>query len=217
MDRVAAAFSGDGGAIVYSAMDVRLLAGLDVSRGLFRCISRDHALSDEKRSAAFGATDERGPRGRETAGAKDHHVSYVAGIYRAACHPDAGSPLRVVSHAALGCTHWRCPGRAWLPRCFFRLQGKHFHLRDHRIGAGPKVISTGPYALVRHPMYAAGLVLLLAMPIALGSWWGVLVFVAILPALLWRLFDEEKFLAKNLQGYPEYQTRVRYRLIPHIW
>jgi protein-S-isoprenylcysteine O-methyltransferase Ste14 len=80
-----------------------------------------------------------------------------------------------------------------------------------------KVISTGPYALVRHPMYAAGLVLLLAMPIALGSWWGMLVFLAILPALLWRLFDEEKFLAKNLPGYPEYQARVRYRLIPRVW
>jgi protein-S-isoprenylcysteine O-methyltransferase Ste14 len=80
-----------------------------------------------------------------------------------------------------------------------------------------KVISTGPYALVRHPMYAAALVMLLGIPIALGSWWGVLAFVAILPALLWRLFDEEKFLAKNLPGYPDYQTRVRYRLIPHIW
>jgi protein-S-isoprenylcysteine O-methyltransferase Ste14 len=80
-----------------------------------------------------------------------------------------------------------------------------------------KVISTGPYALVRHPMYAAALVMLLGIPIALGSWWGVLAFVAILPALLWRLFDEEKFLVKNLPGYPDYQTRVRYRLIPHIW
>jgi protein-S-isoprenylcysteine O-methyltransferase Ste14 len=80
-----------------------------------------------------------------------------------------------------------------------------------------KVISTGPYALVRHPMYATALVILLGISIALGSWWGVLVFVAILPALLWRLFDEEKFLAKNLPGYLEYQTRVRYRLIPRLW
>jgi protein-S-isoprenylcysteine O-methyltransferase Ste14 len=80
-----------------------------------------------------------------------------------------------------------------------------------------KVISTGPYALVRHPMYATALVMLLGIPIALGSLWGVLVFVAILPALLWRLFDEEKFLAKNLPGYREYQTRVRYRLIPRVW
>jgi protein-S-isoprenylcysteine O-methyltransferase Ste14 len=80
-----------------------------------------------------------------------------------------------------------------------------------------KVISTGPYALVRHPMYAGALVMLLGIPIALGSWWGILVFAAILPALIWRLFEEEKFLARNLAGYVEYQNKVRYRLIPAIW
>jgi protein-S-isoprenylcysteine O-methyltransferase Ste14 len=80
-----------------------------------------------------------------------------------------------------------------------------------------KVISTGPYALVRHPMYAGALVMLLGIPIALGSWWGILVFAAILPALIWRLFEEEKFLARKLAGYVEYQNKVRYRLIPAIW
>ena len=66
-------------------------------------------------------------------------------------------------------------------------------------------------------MYAGALVMLLGMPIALGSWWGVLVIVAILPALIWRLIDEEKFLARNLPGYVEYQDKVRYRLIPLVW
>jgi protein-S-isoprenylcysteine O-methyltransferase Ste14 len=80
-----------------------------------------------------------------------------------------------------------------------------------------KVISTGPYALVRHPMYAGALVMLVGIPIALGSWWGVLVIVAMIPVLIWRLFDEEKFLARNLPGYLEYQDRVRYRLIPLVW
>jgi protein-S-isoprenylcysteine O-methyltransferase Ste14 len=80
-----------------------------------------------------------------------------------------------------------------------------------------KVISTGPYALVRHPMYAGALVMLLGIPIALGSWWGVLVIAVIMPALIWRLFDEEKFLTRNLPGYREYQNKVRYRLIPHVW
>jgi protein-S-isoprenylcysteine O-methyltransferase Ste14 len=100
---------------------------------------------------------------------------------------------------------------------FFVFRENTFTSATIELAPDQKVISTGPYALVRHPMYAAGLVLLLAMPIALGSWWGVLVFVAILPALLWRLFDEEKFLAKNLPGYPEYQARLRYRLIPRVW
>jgi len=78
------------------------------------------------------------------------------------------------------------------------------------------VISTGPYALIRHPMYAGGLVMLVGMPIALGSWWGVLVMVVITPAVIWRLMDEEKFLATNLPGYVEYQRKVRYRLIPRV-
>jgi protein-S-isoprenylcysteine O-methyltransferase Ste14 len=80
-----------------------------------------------------------------------------------------------------------------------------------------RVISTGPYAQVRHPMYAAALVMLLGIPIALASWWGVLIIAALLPALIWRLIDEEKFLASNLPGYSEYQRKVRYRLVPKVW
>ena len=80
-----------------------------------------------------------------------------------------------------------------------------------------RVISTGPYAIVRHPMYSAALVMLLGAPIALGSWWGVLGMLVISPALVWRIFDEEKFLAGNLPGYAEYKEKVRYRLIPHVW
>ncbi len=100
---------------------------------------------------------------------------------------------------------------------FFVFRQNSFTSATIELAPDQKVISTGPYALVRHPMYAAALVMLLGIPIALGSRWGLLVFVAILPALLWRLFDEEKFLAKNLPGYREYQTRVRYRLIPRVW
>jgi protein-S-isoprenylcysteine O-methyltransferase Ste14 len=80
-----------------------------------------------------------------------------------------------------------------------------------------RVISTGPYAWVRHPMYATALVMLLGFPIALGSWWGVLIVVALVPALVWRLLDEERFLARNLLGYIDYQGSVRYRLLPLIW
>jgi len=85
------------------------------------------------------------------------------------------------------------------------------------LAADQRVISTGPYAIVRHPMYATALVMLLGIPISLGSWWGVLVVLALLPALIWRLLDEERFLAGNLPGYVAYQGRVRYRLLPHIW
>ncbi len=85
------------------------------------------------------------------------------------------------------------------------------------LAADQKVISTGPYALVRHPMYAGALPMLLGMPIALGSWWGLAPFFVIVPALIWRIFDEEAFLTKNLAGYASYKQKVRYRLIPHFW
>ena len=80
-----------------------------------------------------------------------------------------------------------------------------------------KVISTGPYAFVRHPMYAGGLLYLLGMPLALGSYWGLLVLGAMMPFLIWRLLDEERFLSKHLPGYTEYCAKVRWRLIPGVF
>jgi protein-S-isoprenylcysteine O-methyltransferase Ste14 len=80
-----------------------------------------------------------------------------------------------------------------------------------------RVVSTGPYAVVRHPMYASGSMYLLGTPLALGSYWGLLVLGALMPFLIWRLLDEEGFLAKNLPAYTEYQQRVQYRLVPFVW
>ncbi len=80
-----------------------------------------------------------------------------------------------------------------------------------------RVISTGPYAVVRHPMYASALLYLAGTPLALGSFWGLLALAVMIPFLIWRLYDEERFLALNLEGYKEYQKKVRHRLIPLIW
>ena len=85
------------------------------------------------------------------------------------------------------------------------------------VDAEQKVISTGPYSQVRHPMYIGALILLLGTPLALGSWWGVLTIVPITAAIIWRLLDEERFLAKSLPGYVEYEKKVKYRLVPLIW
>lgn len=85
------------------------------------------------------------------------------------------------------------------------------------VAADQKVISTGPYAMVRHPMYASALLYLLGTPLALGSYWGFAALACLLPFLIWRLFDEEKFLAENLPGYVDYQKTVRHRLLPGIW
>lgn len=86
-----------------------------------------------------------------------------------------------------------------------------------KIHKDQKVISTGPYAWVRHPMYFGGLIFLLGVPLALGSYWGLLVFVPLAAVLIWRLIDEEKLLAKDLPGYTAYQEKVKHRLVPFIW
>jgi protein-S-isoprenylcysteine O-methyltransferase Ste14 len=80
-----------------------------------------------------------------------------------------------------------------------------------------KVISTGPYAIVRHPMYSGALVMLFATPLALGSWWGLLLFIPIILIIAWRLLNEEKFLSKSLSGYEEYCQKVQHRLVPFVW
>jgi protein-S-isoprenylcysteine O-methyltransferase Ste14 len=79
------------------------------------------------------------------------------------------------------------------------------------------VISTGPYSIVRHPMYSGALIMLIGTPIALGSWWGLMAFLFIAAVIVWRLIDEEKFLSANLPGYTEYCSKVRSRLIPGIF
>ena len=100
---------------------------------------------------------------------------------------------------------------------FFVLRENSYGASTIQIAEGQTVISTGPYALVRHPMYAAALVMLVGVPLALGSWWGLFVLLAILPVLIWRLLDEERFLRQKLPGYAEYQTKVKYRLAPFVW
>jgi len=100
---------------------------------------------------------------------------------------------------------------------FLAFRENSFGAATIELSEDQRVISTGPYAWVRHPMYAAGLLMLSGIPLALGSGWSVLLMLALLPALLWRLNDEEKFLARNLPGYREYQRSVHYRLFPSIW
>ena len=80
-----------------------------------------------------------------------------------------------------------------------------------------KGISTGPYKLVRHPMYMGALLLLVGIPLSLGSLWALFAIALMMPALIWRLLNEERFLVKNLPGYSEYRNTVRHRLVPFIW
>ncbi len=85
------------------------------------------------------------------------------------------------------------------------------------VAENQRVVATGPYAIVRHPMYASGFLYLAGSPLALGSYWGLAPVALMAPLLIWRLFDEERMLAASLPGYAEYQRRVRHRLVPFVW
>lgn len=85
------------------------------------------------------------------------------------------------------------------------------------VEAGQSVVSGGLYKFVRHPMYVGNVIMMIGIPLALGSYWGLLFVVPGALVLALRIFDEEKLLIHELSGYREYTERVRYRLVPYIW
>ena len=89
--------------------------------------------------------------------------------------------------------------------------------RTIEVSENQKVVSTGLYGIVRHPMYTATVVLFLSMPLILGSWWAFGVFLLYIPMIVARIIDEERLLAAELDGYAEYCTQVRWRLLPFVW
>lgn len=104
----------------------------------------------------------------------------------------------------------------------FGLVGRVFRENPHtsatiEVAGDQRLVDTGPYAIVRHPMYASAMLYLAGTPLALGSWWGLLGLPLMLPFLVARLVDEERLLLQELPGYAEYRERVRFRLIPGVW
>lgn len=93
-----------------------------------------------------------------------------------------------------------------------RFAGASIHVES-----GQQVVSTGLYRLVRHPMYFGAMVMMIGTPLALGSYWGLLVVIISAPALAVRILDEETMLRTELDGYEDYTHKVRYRLMPYVW
>lgn len=89
--------------------------------------------------------------------------------------------------------------------------------RTIEVAEGQKVIQTGLYGIVRHPMYLATLLMFLPMPLILGSWWAMCPFVLFIPILVVRIRDEEIFLLRELEGYDDYCQKVKWRLLPLVW
>lgn len=100
---------------------------------------------------------------------------------------------------------------------FFVFKENTFTGATIAVAPSQKVVSTGPYAVVRHPMYSGALVMLFGTPLALGSWWGIVMFIPMIFTIAWRARDEERFLRDVLPGYEEYCQMVRYRLAPFVW
>jgi protein-S-isoprenylcysteine O-methyltransferase Ste14 len=100
---------------------------------------------------------------------------------------------------------------------FLTFRANTFTAGTIELAEGQRLVDSGPYAVVRHPMYAGALIMFVGFPSALGSWWGLLPAAGIVPVLAWRLTREEAFLAANLAGYRDYRARVRYRLAPILW
>jgi len=97
------------------------------------------------------------------------------------------------------------------------MQVNRFLSRVIEVDKDQQVVDTDVYSLVRHPMYVGMIVLFMATPLVLGSYWAVLPALAVFPVIVARIMDEEKALEQDLPGYRAYQQKVRYRLIPFVW
>ena len=89
--------------------------------------------------------------------------------------------------------------------------------RTIKVEEGQKVVDTGMYGIVRHPMYAVTVLLFTVMPLVLGSWYALVAFTVYPAVIIVRLKDEEELLTRELPGYEAYKQKVKYRLIPFIW
>jgi len=100
---------------------------------------------------------------------------------------------------------------------FFVFKENTYTSRIIEVEKGQKVVSTGPYSIVRHPMYVGVLLMYLFIPTALGSYYSLILFLPIILIIIFRILNEEKVLTRDLPGYAEYTKKVKYRLIPGIW
>ena len=100
---------------------------------------------------------------------------------------------------------------------FFVFKQNSYASNIIEVNENQKIISTGLYGIVRHPMYIGVLIMFIPTPIALGSYWGLIPFALLPVSLILRILNEEKVLSENLKGYKEYCQKTRYRLIPLVW
>ena len=100
---------------------------------------------------------------------------------------------------------------------FFVFKENSYTSRVVEVDKKQKIVTTGPYSIVRHPMYVGVILMYLFMPLALGSYWALIFFLPVIPLIVIRTLNEEKVLSKGLKGYKQYMKKVKYRLVPGVW
>lgn len=100
---------------------------------------------------------------------------------------------------------------------FFVFKENSYTSRTVQVYKKQKVISSGPYSVIRHPMYLGVMLMYIFMPLALGSYYALIFFLPVIILIVFRTLNEEKVLRKKLKGYKEYMKKVRYKIIPYIW
>ncbi|MCC0637452.1 MULTISPECIES: methyltransferase family protein [unclassified Clostridioides] len=100
---------------------------------------------------------------------------------------------------------------------FFVFRYNSFTSKVIVVMSNQKVITDGPYSVVRHPMYLGAILIILFTPLALNSWWGMIAVIPLCIIVVFRILDEEKLLSAELDGYKEYCQKTKYRIIPYIW
>jgi protein-S-isoprenylcysteine O-methyltransferase Ste14 len=167
------------------------------------------ALNDEElleRRMRIGPTAERTPIQKiiTTVGAL---VSVAAAVLMVLDHRFGWSPAVPAAVSILG----NALGVLGILVHFFVVRENRFAAATVDVVEGQTVVSTGPYAIVRHPMYSGAILTMAGTPLALGSWWGLLFVPLVVAGFAWRLLNEERFLREHLPGYTAYMDRVRYR------
>ena len=207
----------DGAASVSSCKYGRLLAGVGLPDLCRLGFDFDDDLPDEKRSRPTQTSIQRWTVSGEENSTEDRHDACLNRIHR---HTDcvcSRLSLRMVPRRTLFDRGRSCASSARLLCCFLVTKENTFASAKVELSQDQKVISTGPYAVVRHPMYSGLALSFFGTPLALGSHWGLLASALMAIGFIWRLYDEEKFLVENLRGYAEYRRQVRWRLIPGIF
>lgn len=164
------------------------------------------------------STLERRMRAKEER-SKQKGVVALSGLLFLACFILAGLDFRFGWSEIPSCVTWTASSIFVLSYGMYAevMRENEWLSRSIEVAEGQKVVSTGLYGIVRHPMYTATIGMFLTMPIVMGSWWAFAVMLPYIPVIMSRIKDEENLLLKELEGYSEYAKKVRWRLIPYIW